>query len=122
MHVIQGVFDITTQNVVPVGASLSNVTGNAWEFVAIRWNTMFAGVLIWRVYDVGLLLLVVSHGFNGLRQVVNDYAHSVIVNRGLNIAVLTTAVGLMIVGALAILNSVPADTLKLIQQAAQAAH
>jgi succinate dehydrogenase / fumarate reductase cytochrome b subunit len=122
MHVIQGVFDITTQNVVPVGANLANITGNAWEFVAIRWNTMFAGVFIWRVYDVGLLLLAVMHGFNGLRNVVNDYAHNVIVNRGLNIAILTTAVGLMIVGALAIINTIPADTLKMIEQAAQTVH
>jgi succinate dehydrogenase / fumarate reductase, cytochrome b subunit len=119
MHVIQGVFDITTRGVAPVGTTMANTTGTAWEYVAIRWNTMFAGVFIWRLYDIGLLILTVIHGFCGLRYVVNDYAQNPIINRGLNIAVFATAVGLIIIGALAIINTVPASTLQMIQQAAQ---
>src|SRR5262249_42288335 len=52
MHVIQGVFDITTKGMVPVGTTLGpSISGTAPEFVALRWNTMFAGVFIWRIYD-----------------------------------------------------------------------
>lgn len=120
MHVIQGVFDITTKGFVPVGTTAANVTGTAPEFVALRWNTMFAGVFIWRIYDVALLILTVIHGFFGLRYVVNDYVHNIVVNRGMNIAILVTAVGLIIIGALAILNTVPTDTVRMLQQTTQA--
>jgi succinate dehydrogenase / fumarate reductase, cytochrome b subunit len=121
MHVIQGVFDITTSGLAPVGTTVANATGSAPEFVWIRWNTMFAGVFIWRIYDIGLLILTVLHGFSGLRYVVNDYSHNVIINRALNIAILVTAVGLIIIGSLAIINTVPADTLKMLQQNARVA-
>src|SRR5258708_27722807 len=84
MHVIQGVFDITTANYVPVGTTVANISGTAPEFVAIRWHTMFAGVFIWRVYDIGMLFLVILHGFNGLRYIVNDYVHNRLVNRACN--------------------------------------
>jgi len=121
MHVIQGVFDITS-HVAPVGTTVANVSGTAPEFVAIRWNQVVAGVFIWRVYDVGLLVLAVIHGFNGLRYVVNDYVHNIIVNRGLNIAVLATAIGLIIVGGLAILNAIPTDAIRMVEQGVNALH
>ncbi len=122
MHVIQGVFDITTRGIVPVGADTVNTTGQAAEFVAIRWNTMFAGVFIWRIYDIGLLILTVLHGFSGLRYVVNDYSHNVVVNRGLNIAILVTAVGLVLIGGLAIINSIPDTAFQMTQQVIQSVH
>ncbi len=121
MHVIQGVFDITTSGLAPVGTTVANATGTAPEFVSIRWNTMFAGVFIWRLYDIGLLVLTVTHGFSGLRYVVNDYAHNITVNRALNIAILVTALGLIIIGGLAIINTIPESTFQMIQQSAQAA-
>jgi succinate dehydrogenase / fumarate reductase, cytochrome b subunit len=121
MHVIQGVFDITTSGLAPVGTTVANATGTAPEFVSIRWNTMFAGVFIWRLYDIGLLVLCVLHGFSGLRYVVNDYAHNIVVNRGLNIAILVTAIGLIIIGGLAIINTVPTSTFQMIQQSSQVA-
>lgn len=125
MHVIQGVFDITTAGVTPVGAtavagSAANMSGTAPEFVALRWNTMFAGVFIWRIYDVGLLILAVIHGFSGLRYVVNDYAHNIVINRGMNIAILATAIGLIVIGGLAILNTIPTDTVRMLEQTTQA--
>ena len=114
MHVIQGVFDITAKGMVPVGTTLGpNVTGTAVEFVSLRWNTMFAGVFIWRIYDVCLLVLAVIHGFNGLRYVVNDYVHNVIINRGMQLAILGTAVGLIVVGGLAFINTVPVSVSQL---------
>jgi succinate dehydrogenase / fumarate reductase cytochrome b subunit len=120
MHVIQGVFDITTAGITPVGATAASITGTAPEFVALRWNTMFAGVFIWRIYDVGLLIFTVMHGFSGLRYVVNDYVHNVVVNRGMNIAILATALGLIVIGGLAILNTIPTDTVRMLEQTAQA--
>jgi succinate dehydrogenase cytochrome b subunit len=122
MHVIQGVFDITTRGLAPVGTTIANASGSAPEFVSIRWNTMFAGVFVWRLYDVGLLILTVMHGFSGLRYVVNDYAHNVVVNRGLNIAILVTAIGLIIIGGLAIIDTIPQSTVQMmLQQSAQVA-
>jgi succinate dehydrogenase / fumarate reductase, cytochrome b subunit len=123
VHVIQGVFDITTKGIVPVGTTLGpNVTGTAPEFVSMRWNTLFAGVFIWRLYDVGLLVLATIHGFNGLRYVVNDYVHNGVVNRGMQIAILATALGLNIVGGLAIVNTIPVSTVQLIEQGPNAVH
>ncbi len=121
MHVIQGVFNITVHNYVPVGTTAINQSGSAVEFVALRWNTMFAGVLIWRVYDILLLVLVVIHGFYGLHYVMNDYVHNKLVNRGTQIAIFSTAIGLLVVGGLAIINGVPAETVKMLQKVAQAA-
>ncbi len=122
MHVIQGVFNITVHNYVPIGTTALNQSGSAVEFVALRWNTMFAGVFIWRVYDIALLVLVVIHGFYGMHYAMNDYIHNKFVNRGVQIAIFSTALGLLIVGGLAILNGVSAETVKMLQQtAAQAA-
>ncbi len=122
MHVIQGVFDITTKGVVPVGTTIGgNITGSAPEFVALRWNTMFAGIFIWRVYDTLLLVLAVFHGMSGLRYVINDYVHNIVLNRGMNIAVLMTAIALVIIGGAAIINTVPESTVRALEQVTNAA-
>ncbi|MCY3573459.1 MAG: succinate dehydrogenase, cytochrome b556 subunit [Chloroflexi bacterium] len=76
MHVIQGVFDITAaQNVAGTLAVNGEIGGvpSAVEFVYHRWSYAAGGVFIWRVYDLFLLVLVVLHGFNGLRYVLTDY-------------------------------------------------
>lgn len=122
IHVIQGVFDITAQGHIPVGTTLGpNVAEEALlaaNFVALRWNTTFAGVFIWRVYDILFLILIVFHGFYGARYVVNDYFHNRIVNRALRVALLAVAIVLLVVGSLAIINTVPATTEKMLQQQA----
>jgi succinate dehydrogenase / fumarate reductase membrane anchor subunit len=41
------------------------------EYVHMRWAT-----LGWRVYDIFLLAFALSHGVNGLRQVLLDYTKS----------------------------------------------
>ncbi len=117
MHVIQGVFHITTAGYTPIGATGVNQTGSAVEFVSQRWNTMFAGVFIWRIYDIALLAFVVLHGFYGLHYVMNDYVHNKIVNRGVQIAIFVTALTLLILGGLAIINTLPVDTAKMLAQA-----
>jgi succinate dehydrogenase cytochrome b556 subunit len=106
MHVIQGVFDITGSGVSIVGTDAVNESGQAVEFVGQRWDMLVAGVAIWRVYDGLLLALVVLHGFNGLRYVINDYAHSPLVNRALNYALVFGAVALILIGMAALLAGV----------------
>jgi succinate dehydrogenase / fumarate reductase cytochrome b subunit len=109
MHVIQGVFDITTQGHSIVGTNFE-ATGRAADFVLLRWQYVFAGVFIWRIYDILMLALVVIHGFNGMRYVINDYVHNKFVNRGFRFAILGTVIGLLIVGGLATIESVPSTT------------
>jgi succinate dehydrogenase / fumarate reductase cytochrome b subunit len=112
VHLIQGVFDISLAGHIPVGtnlgANLAAAELAAPNFVAMRWNTMVAGVFVWRLYDILLLVLIVVHGIWGARYIVNDYARQRLVNRTLKIALLVTAVILLVVGALAIINTVPA--------------
>jgi len=119
-HVIQGVFDITKAGHTPIFTDAVNQTGSAVEYVAIRWNTLYAGVFIWRVYDAALLGLCAIHGFHGLRYVVNDYVHNIVINRGLNIAILVTALGLIIIGGLAMLNTIPVTAAQQLAKAAAA--
>lgn len=106
MHVIQGVFDITGQGIDVVGTSAVNDSGKAVEFVGERWDMLVAGVAIWRIYDGMLLALVVIHGFNGLRYVVNDYAHHPLVNRALNYAIVFGTVALIVLGVAALWEGV----------------
>lgn len=115
MHVIQGVFDITKAGHIPVGTFDPNVSGGAAEFVALRWNTMFAGVMIWRIYDALLLTLVAIHAFNGLRYVVNDYIHNKVVQRGALLATLVGCVIIITVGSAALISSSPATTTKILE-------
>ncbi len=123
IHVINGVFDISQTGYTP---ALTNYLGNvipnlaqgqqaAANYVALRWNTLFAGVFIWRIYDAALLALAVVHGANGLRYVVKDYIHNRTIGRGIMFAIFWTAVGYIVVGALALINTVPAVTAKLAQ-------
>ena len=106
IHVIQGVFDITGQGIDVVGTDVVNQSGSAVEFVGQRWDMLVAGVAVWRIYDAVLLALVVIHGFNGLRYIVNDYAHHPVVNRALNWAIVFGMVALIVLGAAALLDGV----------------
>lgn len=106
MHVIQGVFDITGSGIDIVGTDMVNESGKAVEFVGDRWDMLVAGVAIWRIYDGLLLALVVAHGFNGLRYVVNDYATSGLINRALNYAIVFGMVALTVLGMAALLAGV----------------
>ena len=106
MHVIEGVFDITGSGIKVIGTDTINQTGQAVEFVGARWDMLLAGVAIWRIYDGLLLALVVVHGFNGLRYVVNDYAHPPLVNRALNWAIVFGTVALVVLGIAALLAGV----------------
>ena len=106
MHVISGVFDITAADATIVGTGITNTSGTAVQFVGERWDHLVAGVAVWRLYDGALLALVVIHGFNGLRYVVNDYANDKVLNRALNWVILFGAVALIILGMAALLAGV----------------
>lgn len=106
IHLIQGVFDITGGGIDVVGTDAMNQSGKAVEFVGQRWDMLVAGVAVWRLYDGLLLALVTVHGFNGLRYVVNDYAHQPIVNRALNWVLIFGMVALTILGIAALMAGV----------------
>lgn len=49
-----------------------NSSGNlTMQFVADQWNSWG-----WRTYDMFLLVFAVAHGFNGFRNVIEDYIHN----------------------------------------------
>lgn len=122
MHVIQGVFDITAQDAMAVGATFEqvgvNASGTSVEFVADRWNTMVAGVAVWRVYDFALLALVVIHGFNGLRYVLTDYTmSSALLKRAMIYLCIIGAVVLLVLGGGALFYSVNDSAIQIAEQA-----
>jgi len=51
---------------------LNNVETINYYFVATRWGDPKTGV-IWRLWDLTMINLAVFHGFNGLRQVLDEY-------------------------------------------------
>jgi succinate dehydrogenase / fumarate reductase membrane anchor subunit len=51
---------------------LNNVESINYYFVSNRWADPKTGV-IWRLWDLTMINLAVIHGFNGLRQVLDEY-------------------------------------------------
>jgi succinate dehydrogenase / fumarate reductase membrane anchor subunit len=51
---------------------LFNVETINYAFVADRWAAPRTG-FIWRLWDLSMIVLAVVHGFNGLRQVLDEY-------------------------------------------------
>lgn len=51
---------------------LNNVESINYYFVSSRWADPKTGV-IWRLWDLTMINLAVIHGFNGLRQVLDEY-------------------------------------------------
>lgn len=123
MHVIQGVFDITAAGHTVVGTTAPNVSGTSVEFVANRWNLLVAGVAVWRLYDFGLLALVVVHGFNGLRLVLTDYTtFSPVLKRAAVYLCVIGAAVLLTLGSLALLNTIDSSAIKIAEQTAANLH
>jgi succinate dehydrogenase / fumarate reductase, cytochrome b subunit len=117
MHVIQGVFDITSSGTV-IGTNAANDSAKAVEFVGERWDYLLAGVAIWRLYDGILLALVVMHGFNGLRYVVNDYALHPTINRALNWVIVFGTIALIVLGTAALIAGVDNTAYEIVQNSA----
>ncbi len=70
-------------------------------FVSARWSN-----LGWRVYDALLLGLGLSHGFNGLRIVLDDYVTSPSWNRLVRWLILIVATALIVIGMIAVIGGV----------------
>ncbi len=61
------------------------------QFVAEQWSSWG-----WKAYDIMLLWLAIPHGFNGLRNVLDDYIHNPGVSRAI-----TILIGVAVVATLA---------------------
>ena len=71
------------------------------DYVQMRWT-----LLGWRVYDVFLLAFALSHGVNGLRQVLLDFTVSVRVSRIVNWFMILFWLVLTIIGGVALVGGV----------------
>ena len=92
--------------------------GTAVEFVADRWNTMVAGVAVWRVYDVALLVLVTLHGFNGLRYVLTDYTMgNPLLKRAMIYLCIMAVIALLVTGGGALISTIDEESIKLAEEA-----
>src|ERR1700693_6046476 len=81
---------------------LNNVENINYYFVSSRWANPQTGV-IWRLWDLTMINLAVFHGFNGLRQVLDEY----VTRPGRRVVVHTliwlTMTALLMIGTYAIL-------------------
>ncbi|GIT82140.1 succinate dehydrogenase [Leifsonia sp. LS1] len=73
-----------------------------FAFVAGKYATPF-----WQVWDLLMLWLAMIHGGNGMRTLVNDYAHNKTVNRILRWAILAAVVVMVVLGTLVIFTFDP---------------
>jgi succinate dehydrogenase / fumarate reductase membrane anchor subunit len=66
----------------------------------------------WQVWDLLLLWLALIHGANGMRTIVNDYAHNPLLRRIFKGALIGSVVVLLVLGTLVIytFNPCPAGT------------
>jgi succinate dehydrogenase / fumarate reductase membrane anchor subunit len=73
-----------------------------FAFVGGKWSNPF-----WQVWDCLMLWLALIHGGNGMRTLVNDYAHNRMVNRILKLAILVAVVVLILLGTLVVFTFDP---------------
>lgn len=66
-------------------------------FVANQWNDWG-----WKVYDMLLLTFAIAHGYNGLRNILEDYIHSEGVMRAINFVLAVFVVATIVWSAVAI--------------------
>lgn len=58
---------------------LNDVHSLTLQYVKNQWDDWG-----WRAYDIFLLFFAVTHGYNGLRNVLEDYIHNERLMRGIN--------------------------------------
>lgn len=83
---------------------LNSVHNLTIQFVAVQWNSWG-----WKAYDMLLLAFAISHGINGLRQVLEDYIHNRQVVRTINIALAIFVVVTLLWAGFAIASFNPAS-------------
>lgn len=81
---------------------LNNVENINYFFVANRWADPHTGVF-WRLWDLTMINLAVFHGFNGLRQVLDEYITRPARRVLTHTLIWTSMVALLVVGSYAIL-------------------
>jgi succinate dehydrogenase / fumarate reductase membrane anchor subunit len=81
---------------------LNNVENINYYFVATRWADPSTGVL-WRLWDLTMINLAVFHGFNGLRQVLDEYVTRAGRRVFAHTLIWSAMTGLMVIGTYAIL-------------------
>ncbi len=81
---------------------LHNVEDVNYEFVANRWGDPKTGVF-WRLWDLTMINLAVLHGFNGLRQVLDEYVIRRTRRKLIHTLLWCSAIFLMTIGTYAIL-------------------
>jgi succinate dehydrogenase / fumarate reductase, membrane anchor subunit len=81
---------------------INNVENINYNFVATRWSDPTSGVF-WRLWDLAMINLAVFHGFNGLRQVFDEYVHRPGIRKLIRTLIGMAMVALMGIGTYAIL-------------------
>jgi succinate dehydrogenase / fumarate reductase membrane anchor subunit len=81
---------------------LHNVEDVNYQFVAGRWGDPKTGVF-WRLWDLTMINLAVLHGFNGLRQVLDEYVIRRTRRKLAHTLLWCSAIFLMTIGTYAIL-------------------
>jgi succinate dehydrogenase / fumarate reductase membrane anchor subunit len=74
-------------------------------FVAGKWADD-----LWQWWDFALLILALTHGGNGMRMIINDYAHGRYMPHILQWALRLSVVGLAVLGTLVIFTFDPCPT------------
>ena len=72
----------------------------SFDTIVGRWTGPLG--LLWRAYDLALLLFAMLHGMNGLRWIIDDYVHSNKWNRAVKSVAFSICIVLIIMGALII--------------------
>ncbi|MCL4505142.1 MAG: hypothetical protein M1434_03910 [Chloroflexi bacterium] len=67
-------------------------------------NLGWVGVY-WQILQTLIIFLGVTHGFNGLRVVIEDYIHSVLINRVLRVIILLLWIAVMVIAFYIIFTS-----------------
>ena len=78
---------------------LNSSTNLTIQFVAEQWNTWG-----WKVFDFLLLIFAVSHGVNGLRNILEDYVHNKTAVKWIGIILLIFVVATILWAGYAIWN------------------
>ena len=81
---------------------LNNVETINYYFVSNRWADPKTGVF-WRLWDLAMINLAVIHGFNGLRQVLDEYVTRPSRRLLTHTIIWTATAALLVVGTYAIL-------------------
>jgi succinate dehydrogenase / fumarate reductase membrane anchor subunit len=76
-----------------------------FAFVAGKWASP-----LWQVWDMLMLVLALIHGGNGMRLLINDYAHNRVLRKILLGALGVAVAGLIILGSLVIFTFDPCPT------------